>query len=91
MNVVVSEGAAVQELLPGKDELLSIRPNALFVLDLLLDVFDRVRGFDIESDGFPCEGLYENLHAAHWMPTPGSWCVETGDVEVMMFCVGSRR
>ena len=34
----------------------------LLVLDLRLDIIDRVRGFNLESDGFSCKSLHENLH-----------------------------
>jgi hypothetical protein len=37
LNVVVSEGAAVFELLSGEDETLLIRGNTFLILDLLLD------------------------------------------------------
>ena len=42
LDVVVRKGAAVLELLAGEDETLLIRGDALLVLDLLLDVLDRV-------------------------------------------------
>jgi len=51
LDVVVAEGAAVLELLAREDETLLIRGDALLVLDLGLDVVDRVRGLDIEGDG----------------------------------------
>ena len=36
-----------------------VRRDALFVLDLGLDVVDRVAGFDFEGDGFARQGLDE--------------------------------
>ena len=42
LNVVVSQRAAVLQLLAGEDQALLIRRNALLVLDLLLDVLDGV-------------------------------------------------
>ena len=62
MDVVVRKGAAVFELLASEDEALLIWGDAFLVLDLGLDVLNGVRGLDVESDGFSCEGLYENLH-----------------------------
>ena len=50
LNVVVGEGAAVFQLLAGEDQALLVRGNALLVLDLLLDVLDRVGRLDIERD-----------------------------------------
>ena len=43
LNVVVGEGSTVLELLSGEDESLLVGRNSLLVLDLSLDVFDRVR------------------------------------------------
>jgi len=63
LDVVVGEGASVLELLPGEDETLLIGGDALLVLDLGLDVVDRVRGLDVEGDGLAGEGLDEDLHA----------------------------
>ena len=62
LDVVVGEGSAVFELLASEDETLLIWGDAFLVLDLGLDVFDGVRGLDIESDGFSGKGLDENLH-----------------------------
>ncbi len=45
-DVVVGEGAAIFELLARKDEAPLVLRNALLVLDLGLDVLNRVRGLD---------------------------------------------
>ena len=50
LNVVVREGPAIFKLLPGKDEALLVRRNALLVLDLAFDVIDSVAGLDFEGD-----------------------------------------
>ena len=63
LDVVVGEGASVLELLPSEDETLLIGGDALLVLDLGLDVVDRVRGLDVEGDGLAGKGLDEDLHA----------------------------
>jgi len=62
LDVVVREGSAVLKLLTGEDESLLIGWDALFVLDLGLDVFDGVGGLDFEGDRFSGEGFHENLH-----------------------------
>ena len=54
LDVVVRKGAAVFELFAGEDEALLIWRNAFLVLDLCLDVFNGVRGLDIECDCFSC-------------------------------------
>lgn len=38
--------------------------QTFLVLDLRLDVLNRVRGFDLEGDRLASEGLDENLHYA---------------------------
>ena len=61
LDVVVRKSTAVLELLAGKDKTLLIRGDTLLVLDLSLDVVDRVRRLDIEGDGLSGQGLYEDL------------------------------
>ena len=61
LDVVVGKGAAIFELLSGKDKTLLIRGNSFLVLDLGLDVVNGVTGLDIKSDGLTSKGLYENL------------------------------
>ena len=46
LDVIVGESASILKLLSSKDEALLIRGNAFLVLDLGLDVVNRVRGFD---------------------------------------------
>ena len=62
LNVVVSEGSAVFQLLSGEDESLLIRGDTFLVLDLSLDVFNGVRSFDVKSDGLASQSLDEDLH-----------------------------
>jgi len=62
LDVVIREGAAVLELLPREDEPLLVGRDALLVLDLGLDILDRVRRLDLEGDGLAREGFDENLH-----------------------------
>ena len=62
LNVVVSQGAAIFKLLTRKDQALLVRRNAFLVLDLLLDVLDRIRAVHIESDSLACQRLNKDLH-----------------------------
>lgn len=59
LNVIIRQRASVLQLLPGKDQTLLVRRDALLVLDLGLDIVDGVGGFDLERDGFAREGFYE--------------------------------
>ena len=61
LDVVVGEGAAILELFTSKDQALLIRRNALLVLNLGLNVVDRVGRLDLESDRLACERLQEAL------------------------------
>jgi len=62
LDVVVAEGATIFELFACEDKALLVRGNTFLVLDLLLYVLDRVRGFNVKSDCFTGECLYEDLH-----------------------------
>ena len=57
LDVVVGQSAAVLELLASKDQALLVGRNALFVLDLGLDIVDGVRRLHLQSDGLASEGL----------------------------------
>ena len=61
LDVVVAQRAAIFELLAREDEALLVGRDALLVLDLLLDVVDRVARLDIERDGLARERLDEDL------------------------------
>ena len=62
LDVVVTQGAAIFQLLPGEDKTLLIRGDTFLVLDLLLDVLDGITWLHIERDGFTRQRFYENLH-----------------------------
>ena len=62
LDVVVAEGAAILQLLSGKDQALLIRRDSLLVLNLLLDIINCVRWLDIKGDSLSSESLDENLH-----------------------------
>ena len=50
LNVVIGEGATIFKLLTSEDQTLLVWGNSFLVLDLSLDVFNCVRGFNIESN-----------------------------------------
>ena len=51
LDVVVRKRATILKLLSGEDQTLLVRGNALLVLDLRLDIVDRVAGLDLQSYG----------------------------------------
>ena len=62
LNVVVTEGSTIFELLSCKDESLLIGGNTFLVLDLGFHILNGVRWFNIEGDGLTSKGLNEDLH-----------------------------
>merc|ERR1711935_969947 len=64
LDVVVRKGSAILKLFAGKDQSLLIWRNALLVLDLSLDILNRVGSFDLKGDGFTGQGLDKNLHTS---------------------------
>ncbi len=57
LDVVVTECSAVLELLSGKNQALLVGGDALFVLNLRLDVVDSVRRFNLKCDRLSSQGL----------------------------------
>ena len=64
LNVVVTQGTAILELLSGKDQTLLIRRDSFLVLNLGLDVVDSVRRLNVEGDGLSSQGLDKDLHTS---------------------------
>jgi len=62
LNVVVRESSTILELFPGEDESLLIGGDSLLILNLLLNILDGVRGFDLKGDGLSSESFDEDLH-----------------------------
>ncbi len=57
----------------GEDETLLIRRDALLVLDLCLDVVDRVGRFNLEGDCLSGESFDKDLHGEdEWVVVVGS-------------------
>jgi len=62
LDVVVRESASVLKLFSSEDETLLVWRNSFLVLNLGLDIFDRVTGLNLQGDGLASEGLDEDLH-----------------------------
>jgi hypothetical protein len=60
-SALLPQSSAILQLLSGEDQSLLIRRDALLVLNLLLDIVNRIRGLNLQSDGLTSQGLYENL------------------------------
>jgi hypothetical protein len=50
LDVIIRKGAAILELFTSENETLLVGRDTLFVLDLALDIVDRVTGFDLEGN-----------------------------------------
>jgi hypothetical protein len=59
LDVVVRKSASILKLLAGEDQSLLVRGNSLLVLNLGLDIIDRIGGLDLKSDGLARKGLDE--------------------------------
>merc|ERR1719428_166892 len=64
LDIIIGKRTTIFQLLAGKDQTLLIWRNAFFVLDLGLDIIDRVRSFDIQGDGLTSQSLHKDLHAS---------------------------
>jgi hypothetical protein len=64
LNIVVTEGSSIFQLLASEDKSLLIGGDTFFILNLSLDVINSVRWFNIKSDGLSSEGLDEDLHTS---------------------------
>jgi len=64
LDVVVGKGATILQLLTSKDQSLLIWGNAFLVLNLLLDIVNRVRWLHLKGDGLARERLHEDLHSS---------------------------
>ena len=64
LDVVVRKCSPVFQLLASENQSLLIRWDTFFVLDLLLDVLDRVARLHVQSNRLTGQSLYENLHYA---------------------------
>ncbi len=54
LDVVITQSAAILQLLSGKDKTLLIRRDSFLILNLSLDIIDCVAGFNIQCDGLAC-------------------------------------
>jgi hypothetical protein len=62
LDVVISQSAAILELLTSENQTLLVRGNTFLVLNLSLDVLNGVGGLNLKGNGLSSEGLDEDLH-----------------------------
>jgi hypothetical protein len=59
LDIIIRKRTSILKLLPSKNQTLLIRRNPLLVLDLRLDVVDRVGRLDFKRDG--CEDVSQRM------------------------------
>merc|ERR1719278_1381073 len=64
LDVVVGQSTAIFKLLAGKDQPLLIWGNAFLVLDLGLNILNRVGCFNLKGNGLASQGFDKNLHTS---------------------------
>jgi len=62
LDIIVTEGSSILELLSSEDESLLIGWDTFLVLDLGLDIFNGVSWLNIKSDSLSSQGLDKDLH-----------------------------
>jgi len=65
LDVVVTQGPSVLELLTGEDQPLLVRGDSLFILDFSLHILDRVTRLNLEGDCLTREGFDKDLHPSN--------------------------
>lgn len=61
LDVIVAQSTAILELLSGEDQSLLVWGDSLLILDLRLNVVDRIAGLDLKGDGLARQGLDETI------------------------------
>merc|ERR1712102_168261 len=64
LDVIVREGSSILQLLSSKDQSLLVWRDSFLVLDLGLDVLDRIRRFNLQGNCLASEGLDKDLHTS---------------------------
>merc|ERR1712126_216731 len=64
LDVVIREGSSIFKLLSSEDQPLLVWGNSFLILDLGLDVLNRVRWLNLESNGLASQGLDKDLHTS---------------------------
>jgi len=64
LDVVVGQRSTILELLASEDQALLVGRDPFLVLNLRLDIVDRIGRLDFKCDSFTREGFYEDLHLA---------------------------
>merc|ERR1719384_950277 len=64
LDIVICKSSTIFQLLTSKNQTLLVRRNTLLILDLLLDIFNCVTRFNIQSNSFTSQSFDENLRTS---------------------------
>ena len=64
LDIVITQGSSIFQLLSSKDKSLLVGRNSFLVLNLCLHVFNCVWSFDLKCDGLSRQSLDEDLHSS---------------------------
>jgi hypothetical protein len=86
LDVVVGQGATIFKLLASKNQALLVRRDTLLVLNLGLDVVNRVRRLNLEGDGLSGQSFDDWSMLVH-LDKNG----QTGREMYLQICMPPRR
>merc|ERR1712001_536674 len=64
LDVIVGQSSAIFQLFSSKNQTLLIWRNSFLVLDLCLDIFNGIRGFNFKSNCFSSQSFNKYLHSS---------------------------
>ena len=62
LDVVIAQRTSILQLLTSKDQSLLVGWDTLLILDLGLDIINRIRGFNFQCNCLSSQGLDKDLH-----------------------------
>jgi len=64
LDVIIRKRTSILELFASKDQPLLIRWNAFLILDLALDIINRIRTLHFKGNCLPRQSFDKNLHSS---------------------------
>jgi len=91
LYIVVRQSAIILQLLTGKDQALLIGRNSLLILNLRLDILNRIRRLTVKSDRLSSQSFDEDLHLYVIIVGYSLDLCATQTKKVTAPCLNSRR